>query len=275
MGTQLSTSTAFHPQTDGQSEQTIQILEDMLRACVLNLKGSWEEHLPLVEFAYNNSYQASIQMEPYEALYGRPCRSPICWTDVGESSITGPDLIKYTSEKVCMIRKRLLTAQSRQKSYADMRRRPLEFDVGDHVFLKVMPKRGVIRFGKRGKLSPRYIGPFEVLERVGAVAYRLALPPSLSSVHEVFHVSMLRKYTPDPTHIVDWGELVVDADGTFEEGQVRIMDSREQVLCGKTVRLVKVLWKHRGVEEATWEREDTVSANCPFLFEGEGAFSSH
>ena len=133
----------------------------------------------------------------------------------------------------------------------------------------------MIKFGKRGKLSPRYIGPFEVLERVGAVAYRLALPPSLSSVHEVFHVSMLRKYTPDPTHIVDWGELVVDADGTFEEGPVRIMDSREQVLRGKTVKLVKVLWQHRGVEEATWERENIVRANYPFLFDGEGVFSSH
>ena len=163
---------------------------------------------------------------------------------MGESSITGPDLIRDTSDKVGMIRKRLLTAQSRQKSYADVRRRPLEFKVGDHVFLKVMPKRGVIRFGKRGN-SPRYIGPFEVLKRVGAVAYRLALPPILSTVHEVFHVCMLRKYTPDPTHIVDWGELVVDADGTFEEGPVRIWDSREQVLRGKTVRLVKVLWQHR------------------------------
>ena len=138
-----------------------------------------------------------------------------------------------------------------------------------------MPKRGVIIFGKRGKLSPRYIGPFEVLERVGAVAYWLALPLSLSSVHEVFQVSMLRKYTPDPTHIVDWGEFVVDADGTFEEGPVRIMDSREQVLRGKTVRLVKVLWQHRGVEKAKWEREDTVRANYPFLFNGEGVFSCH
>ena len=231
--------------------------------------------MPLIEFAYNNSYQASIQMAPYEALYGRPCRSPICWTEVGESSITGQDLIRDTSDKVGMIRKRLLTAQSQQKSYADVRRRPLEFKVGDHVFLKVMPKRGVVRFGKRGKLSSRYIGPFEVLESVGAIAYRLALPPSLSTVHEVFHVSMLRKYTPDPTHIVDWGELVFLSDGTFEEGPVRIMDSREQVLRGKTVRLVKVLWQHRGVKEATWEREDTVRANYPFLFEREGAFSCH
>ena len=183
-------------------------------------------------------------MAPYEALYGRPCRSPICWTEVGESSIIGLDLIRDTSKKVGMIRKRLLTAQSRQKSYADIRRRPLEFEADDHVFLKVMNKRGVTRFGKRGKLLPRYIGPFEVLERVGAVAYRLALPPNLSSVHEVFHVSMLRKYTLDPTHILDWGELVIDVDGTFEEGPVRIMDSREQVLRGKTVRLVKVLWQH-------------------------------
>ena len=138
-----------------------------------------------------------------------------------------------------------------------------------------MPKRGVVKFGKRGKLSQRYIGPFEVLERVGIVAYRLALPRSLLSVHDVFHVSMLRKYTPDPTHVEDWGELVVDTDGTFEEEPVRIMDSRDQVLRCKTVRLVKMLWRHRGVEEATWEREDTMRTAYPFLFEDEGTFFSH
>ena len=149
------------------------------------------------------SYQASIQMAPYEALYGRPCQSSICWTGMGERSIIGPDLIRDTSKKVNLIQKCLLMAQSRQKSYAERRRWPLEFEVGDHVFLKVMPKKGVVRFGKRGKLASRYIGPFEVLERVDTVAYRLALPPSLSGVHEVFHVSMLRKYTPDPTHVVD------------------------------------------------------------------------
>ena len=158
-----------------------------------------------MEFAYNNSYQASIQVAPYDALYGRPCRSPLCWTEVAERSITGPDLIRDTFEKVSLIRKSLLTTQSQQKSYVDVRRRPLEFEVGDHVFLKVMPKRGVVRFGKRGKLSPRFIGPFEILERIGTVAYRLALPPSMSGVHEVFHISMLRKYTPDPAHVVDWG----------------------------------------------------------------------
>ena len=274
MGTRLIMSTAFHPQMNGQLERNIQVLEDMLRACVLDHKGSWEEHLPLVKFAYNNSYQASIQMAPYKALYGRLCRSTLCWTEVGESSITGPDLIRDTSEKVSLIRQRLLTAQSRQKSYVDVRRRPLEFEVGDHVFLKVMPKRGVVRFGKRRKLSPRFIGPFEILERVGTVACWLALPPRMSGVHEVFYVSMLRKYTPDPAHVVDWGEIEVDTDGTFEEGPMCIMDSRDQVLRRKTVRLVRVLWQHRGVEESTWEREDTMRATYPFLFRDEGAWFS-
>ena len=246
----------------------------MLRACVLDHKGSWEEHLPLVEFSYNNSYQASIQMAPYEALYGRSFRSPLCWTEVGESSITGPDLIRDAFEKVSLIRHHLLTAQSRQKSYANVRRQPLEFEVGDHVFLKVMPKREVVRFGKRGKLSLRFIGPFEILERVGTVAYRLALPPSMSSVHEVFHVSMLRRYTPDPTHVVDWGEIEVDTDGTFEEAPVCIIDSWDQVLRCKTVRLVRVLWRHRGVEESMWEREDTMRATYPFLFRDEGTWFS-
>ena len=114
--------------------------------------------------------------------------------------------------------------------------------MGDRVFLKVMPKRGVVRFGKRGKLAPRYIWTFEILERVGTVAYRLALPPSLSGVHKVFHVSLFRKYTPDPAHVVDWGEIAIDTYGTFEEGPMRILDIRDQVLQHKTVRLVKVLW---------------------------------
>ena len=151
-----------------------------------------------------------------------------------------------------------------------MRRRPLEFEVGDHVSLKVNPKRGVARFGKREKLSPRFIGPFEILERIGTVAYRLALPPSMSGVHEVFHVSMLRKYTPDPAHVVDWGQIEIDTDETFEEGPLCIVDSHDQVLRRKTVRLVRVLWQHCGVEESTWERKDTMRAAYPFLFRDEG-----
>ena len=147
----------------------------------------------------------------------------------------------------------------------DVRHRPLEFEVGDHVFLKVMPKGGVVRFGKRGKLSSRFIGPFEILERLGTVAYRLALPPSMPGVHEVFHVSMLWKYTPNPAHVVDWGDIEVETDGTFEEGPVCIIDNRDRVLRRKTVRLVMVLWQHHGVEESTWEREDTMRATYPFL----------
>ena len=137
-----------------------------------------------------------------------------------------------------------------------------------------MPKRRVVRFGKHGKLSSRFIGPFEILKRVGIVAYRLALPPSLSGVHKVFHIFMLRRYTPDPAHVVDWGEIEIDTDGTFEEGLVCIMDSRDQVLRRKTVRLVRVLWRHRGVEELTWEREDTMRAIYPFLFRDEGTWFS-
>ena len=144
------------------------------------------------------------------------------------------------------------------------------FKVGDHFSLKVNPERGVVRFGKSEKLSPRFIGPFEILERIGTVAYRLALSSSMTGVHEVFHVSMLRKYTLDPAHVVDWGRIEIDTDEAFEEGPVCIVDSREQVLRCKTVRLVRVIWRHCGVEESTWEREETMRATYPFLFRDEG-----
>ncbi|GJV86010.1 putative reverse transcriptase domain-containing protein [Tanacetum coccineum] len=173
LGTNLDMSTAYRPQTDGQSERTIQTLEDMLRACVIDFGNSWDRHLPLVEFSYNNSYHASIKAAPYEALYGRKCRSPVCWSEVGDSQLTGPELIRDTTEKIVQIKNRLLTARSRQKSYADRRLKPLEFEVGDMVLLKVSPWKGVVHFRKRGKLSPRYIGPFKIIARVGPVAYTL------------------------------------------------------------------------------------------------------
>ncbi|MCF7184031.1 hypothetical protein L3H42_11070, partial [Corynebacterium sp. MC-13] len=163
----MNLSTTFHPQTDGQAECTIQTLEDMLRACALDFKGSWVDHLPLIEFAYNNSYHSSIKMAPYEALYGRKCRSPIGWFEVGETTLLGPDLVQQAMEKVKVIQERLETAQSRHKSYADIRRRGLEFSVGDWVFLKVSPIKGVMRFGKKRKLSPRYIGPYQIAKRFG------------------------------------------------------------------------------------------------------------
>nr|GEZ84651.1 putative reverse transcriptase domain-containing protein [Tanacetum cinerariifolium]GFA45210.1 putative reverse transcriptase domain-containing protein [Tanacetum cinerariifolium] len=151
LGTQLNLSTAYHPETDGQSERTIQTIEDMLRACAINFGNRWDRHLPLVEFSYNNSYHASIRAAPFEVLYGRKCRSPACWSEVGDSQLTGPELIRETTEKIVQIKNWLLTARSRQKSYVDVRRKPMEFEVGDKVMLKVSSWKGVIHFGKRDR----------------------------------------------------------------------------------------------------------------------------
>ncbi|GJQ98185.1 putative reverse transcriptase domain, ribonuclease H-like domain, aspartic peptidase domain protein [Tanacetum coccineum] len=187
-------STASQPGKNcGQSERTIQTLEDMLRACVFNFGRSWDRHLPLVEFSYNNSYHASIKAAPFESLYKRKCRSPVCWSEVGDNQLTRPELIRETTKKIIQIKNRLLTARSRQKSYADVRRKPMEFNVCDMVMLKVSPWKGVIRFGKRGKLSPHYVGPFKIIERIGPVAYRLELSEKLYGIHNTFHVSNLKK----------------------------------------------------------------------------------
>ena len=158
---------------------------------MLEFKGSWDRHLPLMEFAYNNTYQSSIEMAPYEALYGRKCRTPLCWDEVGERKLLGLEIVQVTTDNVKVIRDRLKIAQDRQKSYADNRRRDLEFQVGDQVFIRISPWKGVLRFGKKGKLSPRYMGPYEIVERIREVAYRLRLPPELARIHDVFHVSML------------------------------------------------------------------------------------
>ena len=253
LGTNLSFSTAFHP--DGLSERTIRTLEDMLRACVLDFKGSWEKYLSLVEFDYNNSYHSSIEMAPYEALYGRKCRSPLCWEEVGERKLLGPEIIQMTSEKINMICKRLQTAQSRQKSYYDNSRRKIEFEVGDMVFLKVAPMKGVMRFGKKGKLSPRFVGPFEILKRIGKVAYELALPPTLVGVHNVFHVSMLRKYIPDPSRVLNYGPLKIKDNLTYEEVPIQILDHKDQVLRTKTYHWLRSFgrttqwWRQLGSEK--------------------------
>ncbi|KAA0060263.1 ty3-gypsy retrotransposon protein [Cucumis melo var. makuwa] len=251
MGTKLDFSTAFHPQTDGQTERLNQVLEDMLRACALEFLGSWDSHLHLMEFAYNNSFQATIGMTPFEAMYGKCCRSPVCWGEVGEQRLMGLELVQSTNEAIQKIRSRMHTAQSRQKSYADVRRKDLEFEVGDKVFLKVAPMKGVLRFEQRGKLSPRFVGPFEILERIGPVAYRLALPPSLSTVHDVFHVSMLRKYVPDPSHVVDYEPLEIDENLSCTEQPVEVPAREVKMLRNREIPLVKVLWRNHRVEEAT------------------------
>ncbi|GJR07043.1 putative nucleotidyltransferase, ribonuclease H [Tanacetum coccineum] len=218
-GTRLKFSTAFHPETDGQSERTIQTLEDMLRSCALEWAGNWDDYICLVEFAYNNSWHASIKCAPFEMLYGRKCRAPICWDQVGERILEGPEMIEVTNEKVAVAREKLKEAQTRQKSYADRHRRALEFQPGEHVFLKVSPTRGVRRFGIKGKLSPRFIGPFEILDRVGEVSYRLALPPQLSHVHNVFHVSLLRGYKYHPLHVVSYPFDQIREDLSYSYGK--------------------------------------------------------
>ena len=266
LGTQVNLSTAFHPQTDGQAERTIQTLEDMLRACIIDFKGSWDDHLPLIEFAYNNSYHSSIQMAPYEALYGRKCRSPIGWFDVGETKLIGPDVIQQAVDKVKLIQERLLAAQSRQKSYADNRRRDLEFQIGDWVFLKVSPMRGVMRFGRKGKLSPRYIGPYQIVRRIGKVAYELDLPSDLEAVHPVFHVSMLRKCIGDPSRVFPVDDIQVTEELSYEEKPVAILDRQVRRLRTKDVASIKVLWQNNNREEMTWEAEDEMKNKYPYLF---------
>ncbi|GKA10162.1 putative reverse transcriptase domain-containing protein [Tanacetum coccineum] len=202
LGIRLDMSTAYHPETDGQSERTIQTLEDMLRAYVLDFGKGWDRHLPLVEFSYNNSYHTSIKAAPFEALYGRKCRSPICWAEVGDSQLTGPEIIHETTEKIVQIKSRIQAARDCQKSYVDIRRKPLEFQVRDKVMLKVSPWKGVIRFGKRGKLNPRYIGPFKIIAKVGTVAYRLELPEYLSRFHNTFHILNLKKCMADEPLVI-------------------------------------------------------------------------
>ncbi|GJY24608.1 putative reverse transcriptase domain-containing protein [Tanacetum coccineum] len=176
-------STAYHPQTDGQSERTIQTLKDMLHACVIDFGKGWVNHLPLAEFSYNNSYHASIKAAPFKALYGRKCRSPVCWAEA---------------------------TRDRQKCYADLKSNPMEFQVEDKVMLKVLPWKGVVRFGKRGKLNPRYVRPFKVLEKVRSVAYKLELPEELSRVHNTFHVSNLKKCSADEPLAVPLDGLHLD-----------------------------------------------------------------
>ena len=248
---------------DRQSERTIQILEDMLRACMLDFKGSWEDHLHLVEFSYNNSYQASIKMAPFEALYGRKCRSPIYWDEVRESRILGPDLINQTVEKVTVIRDRLRAAQDRQKQWADTARRLLEFKIGDHVFLKISPMKRVIQFRVRGKLSPRYTEPFEILERIGKVAYRLALPPALEGVHSVFHVSQLRRYVDNESHVLDHSELGLQTYLSYTEQLISIIGHSVKILKNMEILLVLVSWNRHSPDEATWEREDVIRERYP------------
>ncbi|GJV84152.1 putative reverse transcriptase domain-containing protein [Tanacetum coccineum] len=235
LGTSLDMSTAYHPQTDGQSERTIQTLKDMLRACAIDFGKGWVNHLPLVEFSYNNSYHASIKAAPFEALYGQKCRSPVCWAEVGEVQLTGPEIVQGTTKKIVQIKQRMQAASDRQKSYADLNRKPMEFQ-------------------------------FKVLEKVGEVAYKLELPEELSRVHNTFHVSNLKKCYADEPLAVPLDGLHFDDKLQFVEEPVEIMDREVKRLRKSRVPIVKVRWNSKRGPEFTWEREDQFKKKYPHLF---------
>ncbi|GJV75565.1 putative reverse transcriptase domain-containing protein [Tanacetum coccineum] len=266
LGTRLDMSTAYHPQTDGQSERTIQTLEDMLIACVLDFGGSWDVHFPLVEFSYNNSYHSSVRCAPFEALYGRKCCSPILWAEVGEGQLIGPELVQETTEKISQIKDRHKATHDRQKSYVDKRRKPLEFSVCDYVLFKVSPWKGVLRFRKKGNLAPRFVRPFEIVEKVGPVAYRLELPGELNGVHDTFHVSNLKKCLVDPTLQVPLDEIEVDAKLKFVEEPVEILEREFKKLKRSRIAIVKVQWNSKRRPKFTWERDDQMKLKYPHLF---------
>ncbi|GAU42762.1 hypothetical protein TSUD_239250 [Trifolium subterraneum] len=266
LGTKLRLSSAYHPQTDGQSERTIQSLEDLLRACVLEQGESWDSCLPLIEFTYNNSFHSSIGMAPFEALYGRRCRTPLCWYESGETVVLGPDIVQETTEKIRMIREKMKASQSRQKSYHDKRRKDVEFQEGDHVFLRVTSTTGVGRALKSKKLTSKFIGPYQISERIGKVAYRIALPITLSNLHDVFHVSQLRKYVSDPSHVIESDDIQVKENLTIETIPLRIEGREVKKLRNKEIASVKVVWGGPAGENATWELESKMKSSYPELF---------
>ncbi|GKA57652.1 putative reverse transcriptase domain-containing protein [Tanacetum coccineum] len=238
----------------------------MLHACAIDFGNGCVKHLPLVEFSCNSSYHASIKVAPFEALYGRKCHSPICWAEVRQVQLTGPEMVQETTKKVIQIKQRMQAARDRQKSYADLKRKPMEFQVRDRVMLKVSPWKGVVRFGKRGKLNPRYVRPFKVLVKVGTIAYKLELPQELSRVHNTFHVSNLKKcYSDEPFAVLLEG-LHVDDKLHFVEEPIEIMDREVKRLKKSCIPIVKVQWNSRRGHEFTWEREDQFQKKYLHLF---------
>jgi hypothetical protein len=227
------------------------------------------QELPYAEFSYNNSYQASLKMSPFQALYGRSCRTPLQWDQPREKQVFGPDILLESEENIKMVRENLKIAQSRQRSYVDTRRRELSFEVGDFVYLKVSPIRGVRRFGVKGKLAPRYVGPYQILAKRGEVAYQLSLPEGLSVVHDVFHVSQLKKCLRVLEEQLLVEGLEVQEDLTYIEKPMQILETADRVTRRKTIRMCKVRWGHHSKEEATWEREDDLMAKYPELFAGQ------
>ncbi|XP_027158351.1 uncharacterized protein LOC113759970 [Coffea eugenioides] len=209
-------------------------------------------------------------MAPYETLSGQRCRSPICWDEVGERKIFDPTVVHWIEEareKVKLIRQRIQAAQSRQKSYADNRRKDLEFAVGDQVFLKITPLKMSLMTGKGKKLQPKFVGSYKILQRVGNVAYKLELPPNSSRIHNVFHVSMLKKYHPDPSHVLQPENVEIDEALTYEEKPIKLLDCKVKELRNKRIPLVKVLRRNHGLEEASWEVEEEIREKIQIYFQ--------
>jgi hypothetical protein len=202
--------------------------------------GSWDKNLPWAEFSYNNSYQESLKMTPFEALYGRQCRTPLNWIEPGEKAIFGSDIVVEAEATVRHIQENLKVAKLCQESYVNKRHRPLQFEAVDHVYLKVSPMKGVKRFGVTGKLSPHYIGPFLILEKCGKVAYKLELPPSLTGVHDIFHVSQLKKCLKAPVDVVLPEVAPLDTDLTYPEHLIKILDQKSRVTRRKTIKFYKI-----------------------------------
>eukprot|EP00253_Pinus_taeda_P012699 PITA_12699 len=265
LGTQLNFSTAYHPQTDGQMERVNQIVEDMLRACVMQKPAQWEDYLHLVEFAYNNGYHTSIQMSPFEVLYGRKCRTPTNWSSPEDKLRLGPEMLKEMEDMVKRVRTNLKAAQDRQKNFADQKRRFKEYQVGDHVYIRIQARKSTLQWSSCAKLAPQYFGPFQVLARVGPVAYQLALPSHIR-IHNVFHVSMLKKYIYDPKHVIKWQDIREEPEGEVRVEPLSILDRREVQLRKRVITQIKVQWQHYGPEEATWEDKELFQKAYPGLF---------
>jgi hypothetical protein len=199
----------------------------MLCACALSDGPKWDQHLPLVEFSYNNSYQESIKMSPFKALYGQPYRTPLSWSESGEWVIFGPDIMTEAEEKVRQIRANILTTQSHQKSYTDKRHRPLEFEVGDHVYLGLSPMKGVRRFSIKGKEAPRYIGLYPIIDKYGPTSYQVKLPSKLSGVYNVFHISQLKGCLKPLTDVVVEDTIPLESDLTYKTHPIKILDQQD------------------------------------------------
>ena len=242
------------------------MLEDMLRACVISFGKKWEESLPYAEFSYNNSYQASLKMAPFEVLYGRKCRTPLNWSETGERPLIGPDIFQHAEEQVRVIWENLKAAQSRQKSNYDRKHWGSIYQPGEQAYLRVTPMKGTHRFGIKGKLAHSYIGPFRILARRGHVAYKLELSPQFSHIHDVFHVSQLRRCFKDPHRAVDHELLELQDDLSYKEYPIRILDQAERRTRQKTTKFLKVQWSNHTKDEGTWEREDRLREEYPDLF---------